>query len=195
MERELKKEGYNIIAGADEAGRGCWAGPLVAAAVIMPDRSIEGINDSKKLSHKRRVELFPKIIESASAWAVVSVTPEEVDAMGVHQANLFALSHAITHLDIEPDIVLIDGFAIDHYYNTLRVVSGDQLSYNIGAASILAKVVRDYLMMLVDRVDGRYHFGQHKGYGTALHRQQLAVHGPSQWHRKSFAPIKKLLYT
>lgn len=194
MEKSLHDQGFQLIAGVDEVGRGAWAGPLVVAAVIMPRQRIAGVADSKKLTPSTRERLFPKIIESAVGWSVVSVTQQEIDEIGVHNADIFALSYALTHLNRTPDIALVDGFEIEHYINTLRVVGGDEKSYNIGCASIIAKVVRDQFMCWADRVDGRYQFAQHKGYGTALHRQQLERYGPSLWHRQSFAPIQRLIY-
>jgi ribonuclease HII len=190
------KQGYKLLAGVDEAGRGAWAGPLVAAAVMMPsDQRIRGVADSKQLTPKQRQALLPKILQQAVSCTVVSLSQTEVDQLGVHQANLFALSHCITHLDPQPDLVLVDGFALDHFVPTQRVVHGDALSYHIAAASIVAKVVRDTLMQALHITDGRYQFAQHKGYGTAAHQASLATYGVTSWHRQSFAPIQKLLYT
>lgn len=183
------------LAGVDEAGRGAWAGPLVAAAIIMPrDTYIKGINDSKQLSAKQRAKLFPHIVQTAISCSVVCVPQRDVDQLGVHQANLFALSYAITHLDTQPDLVLVDGFALEHYVPTQKLIGGDARSYTIGAASIVAKVVRDTLMEWLDHADQRYGFAAHKGYGTALHQAQLKKHGVTQWHRQSFAPIAALAY-
>lgn len=195
MEKSLYNQSVKYIAGVDEVGRGAWAGPLVAAAVIMPRKRINGIMDSKQLTYKQRERLFPKIIQSAVCWSVVSVTQKELDKFGLHKTNIFALSYALTHLDIEPDLALIDGFALDHYIPTLRVVGGDRKSYNIAAASIIAKVVRDQMMQWVDQIEGRYAFGRHKGYGTAQHKKYLIKFGPSDLHRKTFAPVQRMLYT
>ena len=193
IDEDYKQQGYTLIAGADEAGRGAWAGPLIAAAVIMKDYTVAGVNDSKKLSAKQREQLFPKIIAAVHCGVVVSLTPQEIDAQGVHQANLKALAMAVNELSIIPDIALIDGFAIQH--NTIRmerIINGDQKSYTIGAASIIAKVMRDRLMQYIDKYDGRYEFGKHKGYGTALHQLRLQQFGPSLLHRYSYAPIQRL---
>ncbi len=196
IDRHYYRKGYQFIGGVDEAGRGAWAGPLVAAAVVMPPgRYIKGINDSKLLTHKQRADLLPKILEQALSCVVVSMNQTEIDALGVHQANLFALSYCITHLDPQPELVLVDGFRLDHFVTTERIVHGDARSYSIGAASIVAKVVRDTLMQALDYGDQRYGFAAHKGYGTARHQKQLQLHGVSSWHRRSFAPIHKLLYT
>ncbi len=194
MDNKLIKQGYKILAGADEAGRGAWAGPLIAAAVIMPKQKIRGVKDSKKLSHLQREKLFHKIIERADAISITSVSQNEIDQLGVHQANLLALSYAITHLDHSPDLVLIDGFKVEHYIETQKVINGDSLSYSIACASIVAKVIRDQFMQMLDRVDARYGFAKHKGYGTKYHQQQLNNCGVSQFHRQSFAPVQQLIY-
>lgn len=194
MEAELYNKGHKYIAGVDEVGRGAWAGPLVAAAVIMQRKQIPDVSDSKQLTAKQREKLFPKILAHAVCWSIVSIPQHEVDAFGLHKANMFALSYALTHLDIEPDIALVDGFAVDHFIPTQRVVGGDKKSYNIASASIIAKVVRDRMMQWADRIDGRYAFAQHKGYGTQLHQKQLQEYGAGSWHRKTFAPIQRLLY-
>lgn len=196
FDQNYYNQGYNIIAGVDEVGRGCWAGPLVAAAVIMPtDQRITGVADSKKLSEKQREDLFGELVRSALACSVVCITAAEIDQFGLHHSNLFALSYCVTHLAVTPEIALIDGFAVDHFIPTVRVIEGDAKSYTIAAASIIAKVVRDRFMRQLDRVDGRYGFAQHKGYGTAQHRDQLQRYGVTSWHRRSFAPIKRLIYT
>ncbi|MFA6475253.1 MAG: ribonuclease HII [Patescibacteria group bacterium] len=190
------KESYHLIAGVDEVGRGAWAGPLVACAIIMPQgKRITGVADSKQLSHQQRIKLFPKIVSTAISCVVVSVPQTDIDQLGVHQANMFALSYCITHLDPAPELILVDGFVLHHYLPIKKIIHGDATNYTIGAASIVAKVVRDTLMHYLDTVDGKYMFGQHKGYGTALHQQQLKKYGISPYHRKSFAPIHKLLYT
>lgn len=195
MEKGLYNQSIQYIAGVDEVGRGAWAGPLVAAAVIMPRKRIKGVMDSKQLTHRQREQLFPKIIQSAVCWSVVSITQRELDAFGLHKTNIFALSYALTHLDIEPNLALIDGFALNHYIPTQRVVGGDRKSYNIAAASIIAKVVRDQMMEWADTIEGRYAFAQHKGYGTPQHKKYLIEFGPSDWHRKTFAPVQRMLYT
>lgn len=185
-----------LVAGADEAGRGAWAGPLVAAAVIMPPgRRIRGVHDSKQLTPKQRTALFPNILAQALSCSVVSMSVTEVDQLGVHQANMFALAHCITHLDPAPDLVLVDGFQLNHFIPTERVIHGDATTYQIAAASIVAKVVRDTLLQFMHVHDARYGFSHHKGYGTARHQAQLKRFGPSVWHRRSFAPIARLLYT
>lgn len=194
IDNDFYAQGYTLIAGADEAGRGAWAGPLVAAAVIMPRQQIIGMNDSKKLTPLKRRSLFDEIMQQAVCWAIVSINQTEIDQHGVHKANIFALGEAITGLRIVPDIALIDGFALQHTIKTERIIHGDALSYSIAAASILAKVTRDRLMCLADKYDDRYAFTQHKGYGTQLHQDRLQQHGVASWHRQSFAPIQQLVY-
>lgn len=198
IDLEFTAQGFTLIAGADEAGRGAWAGPLVAAAVIMPAvgagaSAIPGITDSKKVTESKREKLFPLILQQAVACSIVSLNQQEVDMLGVHQANLFAISYALTHLTVEPDIALIDGYDIQHYVPTVQVIDGDAKSYSIGAASIVAKVVRDRMMRRAERTRGGYRFDEHKGYGTTVHRQQLELLGVSYLHRQSYAPIKLLL--
>ncbi|MBI2415904.1 MAG: ribonuclease HII [Candidatus Kerfeldbacteria bacterium] len=186
------RRGTSLIAGVDEAGRGAWAGPLVAAAVIMPRLRIAGVNDSKQLTARQREQLYQGIIEQAISWSVVSIGIDQIDTLGVHAANLFALSYVLTHLAVMPDLALVDGFTVAHYLPTKRLIHGDQLSYAIAAASIVAKVVRDQMMQQLDHADDRYGFAQHKGYGTRQHQQALQQHGVSLWHRRSFAPIRAL---
>lgn len=196
IDLQYYKQGYTLLAGVDEAGRGAWAGPIVAAAVVMPPgKRIAEITDSKLLTAKQRQALFPKIIAQALSCTVTSLSQQEVDQLGVHQANLFTLSHCISLLDPVPDLVLVDGFQLEHYLPTQKIIHGDARSYHIGAASIVAKVVRDTLLHFMDRADQRYGFGQHKGYGTPQHQRQLKRNGVSSWHRQSFAPIAKLIYT
>lgn len=189
------KRGFRCIAGVDEVGRGSLAGPLVAAAVIMPrSPHLRGIRDSKCMVERRREELFPHIAKNALACSVASMTSKEVDAFGLHRANLFLLSYCLTHLPVTPNLALVDGFAIEHFIPTVAVIDGDKKSYSIAAASIVAKVIRDRLMRGLDSIDSRYGFARHKGYGTALHKKNLTRFGVSPWHRTSFAPIHQLLY-
>ncbi|MFA5995968.1 MAG: ribonuclease HII [Patescibacteria group bacterium] len=193
IDKQYYKQGYKLIAGVDEAGRGAWAGPLVAAAVIMPQQPIIlSIDDSKKITAKKRLTLYHVIMQTVINWSIVCITPAEIDKIGLHQANKLALIKAITNLPAQPDVVLVDGFKIE---NTQQIIHGDALSYNIAAASILAKVTRDRLLCMLHNQSGYYGFAQHKGYGTALHQKNLKKFGVSIWHRCSFAPIKRLEYT
>lgn len=197
IDLEFAVQGFKLIAGADEAGRGAWAGPLIIAAVIMPAAHVQlpisGITDSKKISETKREQLFPLIMEQTVACSIVSLSQAEIDELGVHRANLFAISYALTHLDVTPDLALIDGYAIEHFVPTRQVIDGDAKSYSIGAASIVTKVVRDRMMRRAERVCGGYYFHEHKGYGTAVHRRQLERLGVSALHRRSYAPIQQLL--
>lgn len=188
IERRLREEGYSLICGCDEAGAGPLAGPVYAAAVLLPpDTEIEGLNDSKKLTEKRREKLYDVIVESAAAWAVTSVSAEDIDSIDILNARMLAMRLAVEQLQIGPDYVLIDGncdrgFAMPHE----TVVGGDGLSANIAAASILAKVSRDRHMTELDEKYPGYGFKKHKGYGTKAHYAALDELGPCPEHRKTF---------
>lgn len=188
IENELKKEGYQWIAGVDEAGRGPLAGPVCAAAVILPeDCSIEGINDSKKLTEKKREALYSKIIENCVAYAIEWLEHDEIDRLNIRNASFAAMSKAVSNLDQQPDYVLIDGNAvkwIDLPHSC--VVKGDAKSMSIAAASILAKVSRDRIMKALDNQYPQYGFAKHKGYPTADHYEALRKFGPCEIHRRSF---------
>ena len=180
------------IAGVDEAGRGPLAGPVTAAAVILhPDRPIEGLDDSKRLSAKRREALAPKIRDLAHAWAVVHVHAPEIDAQNILQATLSAMRHAVCQLSCQPEKILIDGNRMPPGLPATAetIVGGDALHACISAASILAKTTRDALMLAAEQDYPGYGFAQHKGYGTAAHLAALRRLGPSALHRRSFAPV------
>ena len=192
-ERQAAEQGFRQICGCDEAGAGPLAGPVYAAAVILPSGlEIPGLNDSKKLSEKKREALFPVIQTQALAWAVASVSAEEIDATDILSARMKAMQLAIDGLRIQPDLALIDGnrdhgsrCAITTPHRTL--VGGDGKSASIAAASILAKVSRDhYAAETLDRLYPQYGFAKHKGYGTKLHYQMLDQNGPCPEHRKTF---------
>ena len=176
LELELHKQGYAAVCGVDEAGRGPLSGPVFAAAVILPDGvEIEGLNDSKKLTEKKRELLFPIICEKALAYGIASASPEEIDSM-----NMEALA-------VKADFALIDGNASKGFaIPTMTVVKGDSRSCSIAAASILAKVSRDRLCMEHDRQYPLYGFAAHKGYGTKAHMDAIRTHGPCPIHRRSF---------
>jgi ribonuclease HII len=184
-----------MIAGVDEAGRGPLAGPVVAAAVILdPDRPILGLADSKKLSEKRRDQLFQQIREQALAWSFGRATAQEIDEINILQASLLAMQRAVTKLKIRPDLALIDG---NHCpvlaCQAQAIIQGDALEPAISAASIMAKVLRDRYMYYLDQKYPQYHFAKHKGYPTALHLDALKVHGPAnRIHRLTFAPVAAL---
>ena len=181
-------EGFQIVCGVDEAGRGPLAGPVCAAAVILPPHlQIPGLNDSKKLTDKRRRELMPVIKEQALAYGIAFATHEEIDQINILQATYLAMERALAQLNIKPDIALIDGNrAKDFGLPAKTVVHGDSLSASIAAASVLAKVTRDDLMLQMAEEYPQYGFEIHKGYGTKAHYAALAEHGPSPLHRMTF---------
>lgn len=193
IENERRKQGYKYIAGVDEAGRGPLAGPVYAAAVILPEGMlIEGINDSKKLSEKKREELFDVICEKASAYCIAEVSHMRIDEINILNATFEAMNKAVNGLNIRPDYVLIDGnrikgMEIPHE----TVVKGDAKSISIAAASILAKVSRDRAMYEMARQYPLYGFDKHKGYGTKTHCDAILKYGACEIHRKSF--LKKIL--
>ena len=181
-------EGYSVVCGVDEAGRGPLAGPVCAAAVILPPHiEIPGLNDSKKLTDKRRRELMPVIKERAIAYGIAFATHEEIDGINILQATYLAMERALAQLSVKPDIALIDGNrAKDFGLPVKTVVHGDSLSASIAAASVLAKVTRDDLMLAMAEEYPQYGFEIHKGYGTKAHYEALTAHGPSSIHRMSF---------
>ena len=185
-----------FIAGVDEAGRGPLAGPLAVAAVILdPDRPIAGLNDSKKLSEARREALFPLIIERALAFCVVLIEPDEIDRLNIFQATMTGMSRAVAGLKPAAREALIDGNKLpkDLPCHGRAIVGGDALEPAISAASILAKVTRDRLMVALDAVHPGYGFAEHKGYPTPVHLAALQQLGPCVQHRCSFAPVRRLL--
>ena len=188
IEDQLYIQGAKIICGVDEAGRGPLAGPVCAAAVILPPHlEIPGLNDSKKLTDKRRRELFPLIQEQALAYGIAFADHTEVDEINILQATYLAMERALTQLSIKPDIALIDGNrAKDFGLPVQTVVHGDSLSANIAAASILAKVTRDDLMLKMAENYPQYGFEEHKGYGTKAHYAALTNLGASPIHRMTF---------
>lgn len=185
-----------LIAGADEAGRGPLVGSVVAAAVILdPSRPIEGLNDSKKLTEKKREKLFIEIQEKAIAWAIAEATHEEIDKINILQASLLAMRRAVEALNIQPSHVRVDGNKVPQGLNMSceAVVGGDALHEEISAASILAKVTRDRAMVELDQKYPQYGFAKHKGYPTKAHFEAIAMHGVITEHRRSYAPVKKAL--
>ena len=188
FERELFTKGYQLVCGVDEAGRGPLAGPVCAAAVILPaGLEIPGLDDSKKLSDKRRRELFPVIKEQAIAYGIGLASHEEIDEINILQATYLAMERAIAQLSVKPELALIDGNrAKDFGIPVKTVIKGDSLSASIAAASILAKVTRDDLMLEAAKEYPQYAFEVHKGYGTKAHYEALTAHGPSPIHRMSF---------
>lgn len=188
-------QGYTAIAGVDEVGRGPLVGDVVTAAVILdPSNPIEGLNDSKKLSEKKRLALYPEIKEKALAWAVGRCSPEEIDELNILQATMVAMQRAVAGLKVQPDMVLIDGNRTPELSMAAQaVVKGDLRVAEISAASIIAKVVRDQEMEELDTLHPEFGFAKHKGYPTKAHFEAIEQHGVIAEHRKSFKPVKRAL--
>lgn len=193
MERALRRRGFSHVAGADEAGRGACAGPLVAAAVVLPAGrrgEIDGLSDSKLLTPAARERVYAQVIDRAVAYAVVVVPAAEVDARGLHVCNLAALRRALATLAVRPDYVLTDGFPVDGLdVPGLAVWKGDQVAACVAAASVLAKVTRDRIMVELADTYPQYGFDEHKGYVTPEHTAALRRHGPCAVHRLSYANV------
>ena len=193
FENTLREKGFAAVCGIDEAGCGPLAGPVYAAAVILnPDDPIEGLNDSKKLTEKKREALYPQIKERALAWAIASATAQEIDEINILQARLLAMRRAVEMLRIKPDQALVDGNRDPDIPGvpSLLIVGGDGKSASIAAASILAKVTRDHAMLELDKQYPQYLFAKHKGYPTKLHVEKLLEHGACPEHRQTF--LKKI---
>ncbi|MBC7633093.1 ribonuclease HII [Aeromicrobium sp.] len=189
-ERALARQGLHPVAGVDEAGRGACAGPLVASAVVL-DRSIAGLADSKLLSQRRREVCFDLIMERAVDVAVVIVQAAECDRMGLHVANIAALRRALARLTVRPGYVLTDGFPVDGLgVPGLAVWKGDRVAASIAAASVIAKVTRDRIMVQMHGDFPAYDFATHKGYCTAVHQDALRLHGPCDEHRKTYVNVR-----
>jgi ribonuclease HII len=191
FERDARKRGWLRIAGLDEVGRGSLFGPVVAAAVILnPRRRIVGLDDSKKLNAGQREVLAPRIREHALAWAVAKVDADRIDAWNIYQASRQAMAAALTQLEIAPDYLLLDAMTLDVQIEQKSLIHGDARSVSIAAASIIAKVERDRLMVEWDSVYPQYGLARHKGYATPDHLEALRLHGPCPLHRYSFAPVR-----
>lgn len=191
FELHTQKRGYPHIAGIDEAGRGPLAGPVVSAAVILPSSfTCPGINDSKKLSEKKRERFFPLISEQALAVGIGIADHTEIDQINILQASLLSMKRAVQNLKLTPDFLLIDGkFTIDSDLPQQAIVKGDSKSISIAAASIIAKVTRDRIMEELHRTYPLYNFSRHKGYPTKAHKQAIMEHGPCPIHRKTFSGV------
>ena len=191
FETKASHQGFKNIAGIDEAGRGPLAGPVVAAAVIFPSQvNIPGLNDSKKLSNKKREELFPKIQEISVSYGVAVVGQKVIDKINILQAARLAMKQAVETLKITPGLLLIDGNQkIDSTLNQWAIVKGDSRSLSIAAASVLAKVTRDGIMDEYHKLYPQYEFNRHKGYGTKLHKNLIQEHGPCPIHRITFKGV------
>lgn len=193
FENSLAERGFTAVCGIDEAGCGPLAGPVYAAAVILaPNDPIEGLNDSKKLTEKKREALFPEIQKRARAWAIASASAREIDEINILQARLLAMRRAVELLDIRPDYAMVDGNRDPKIPGvpSLLIIGGDGKSASIGAASILAKVARDHTMLELDERYPQYLFKKHKGYPTKQHVEKLLEFGPCPEHRETF--LKKI---
>lgn len=192
-ENELREQGYNYICGVDEAGRGPLAGPVCAAAVILPPNTIiDGVNDSKKLTEKKREELFDVVINTALAYCIAFGSVEEIEAHNILATTMMTMKRAVEGLSLKADYAIIDGNRLPQLEIPCKyIVKGDANSMSIAAASILAKVSRDRLMLEYAKEYPQYYFEKHKGYGTRLHNEMILKYGPSPIHRMSF--LKKLL--
>ncbi len=190
IENLYRRFGFGLIAGVDEVGRGCLAGPVLACAVVLdPARHIPGLADSKVLTAAARERLHDAICRRAIAWAVGVADPPEIDRYNIHRASLRAMVRAVSGLAPQPDLVLVDAFRLDGLPMAQRAITGgDRRCSAIAAASIVAKVTRDRLMADLHRADSRYGYGRHKGYATAEHLAAVARHGYSEAHRRSFKP-------
>lgn len=190
LENGIRRLGFVHVAGVDEVGRGCLAGPVVAAAAVLaPDRYVPGIADSKVLTPLDRERLFDAIVDTAAAWSVAVVDAGEIDRLNIHRASLLAMRQAVTSLEPLPGFVLVDGFRIPDLVMPQRpIAGGDRRSTAIAAASILAKVTRDRLMCELHAQDPRYGFDRHKGYATRDHLDAVARFGYSPVHRRTFRP-------
>lgn len=193
LERALRRRGFARVAGADEAGRGACAGPLVAAAAVLPSGrrgEIDELADSKQLTPAARERVYAAVIDRALAYSTVVIPPAEVDARGLQVCNLAAMRRALAALAIRPDYVLTDGFPVDGLdVPGLAVWKGDQVAACVAAAGVLAKVTRDRMMVELSQEYPEYGFAEHKGYATAAHSAALAQHGPSAVHRFSYANV------
>lgn len=189
-DREMLSEECKIIAGCDEAGRGPLAGPVVVGACIMPlneGNIIEGVNDSKKLTEKKREELYKKIIEKAICYSIIEVDNNTIDEINILNATKLGMAKAINNLSTKPDLVLVDAVKnLEIPFKQIGIIKGDATSYNIACASILAKVHRDRLMKELDKKYPIYQFAKHKGYGTKLHIDLLKQNGKCEIHRNTF---------
>jgi len=193
FEEQARAQGFSAIAGIDEAGRGPLAGPVVAAAVILPHQfDLPGLTDSKKISEKKREKLYPLIREQAVSVGVGVASAVEIDHINILQATLLAMKRAVSRLNITPDHLLIDGITpLPLEISQQTLTKGDSRSLSVAAASVIAKVLRDRMMISFDQQYPGYGFSKHKGYGTAQHREAIASLGPNCQHRKSFGGVRE----
>ncbi|MCB1111811.1 MAG: ribonuclease HII [Chlamydiales bacterium] len=196
-EEQARRNGYTLIAGIDEAGRGPLAGPVVAAACVVPENYyLIGMNDSKQLTPAKRCALYEEIIHDKNIfYGIGIVSPEVIDQVNIYQATIQAMTLAVQNLPLKPDYLLVDGVALkDSTIPAEKIVKGDAKSHTIACASVVAKETRDRLMCEYDRQWPEYGFARHKGYGTEAHREAIAHLGPCPIHRKTFEPIKSRLF-
>jgi len=198
FEKKAKESSYNRVAGIDEAGRGPLAGPVVAAACILPlniESDISGINDSKKLSPKKREKIFEELHEHPEVFLGIGIVSAEIiDSINILQATIQAMLLAVENLTVQADYLLVDGLYLPHPHLPVeKIIKGDSLSFSIAAASIVAKVTRDRILIEMDKKWPEYAFAKHKAYGTLIHREALKKYGPCPEHRKSFAPVRESL--
>ncbi len=194
-EKELISKGYKFISGTDEAGRGSLAGPLVVASVILPiNYSLEGLNDSKQVSPKKREILYKRIILDALAYKIVFIDEKTIDEINIYEATKKGMIESIDNLSIKPEYCLIDAMPLNISYLHNSIIHGDALSLSIAAASILAKVSRDHYMDEMDKLYPLYDFKNNKGYGTKKHLEALNEYGPTKIHRMSYEPVYKSKY-
>ncbi len=193
IEHLIWQQNLSYIAGVDEAGRGPLAGPVVAAAVIFPSYIyIPEVRDSKKLTEKQREEIYSILLNEALAHGIGIISPQEIDKINIHQATFKAMRKAIGSLSIQPDYIIYDGYELpEKFFRQEAIINGDDHSFTIAAASIIAKVTRDRLMIKYHQEFPRYGFNRHKGYGTAFHREAVRKFGPISLHRRTF--LKKIL--
>jgi len=193
-ENNLRKKGYKLIAGLDEAGKGAWAGPLVAATVILPPEfKLPGLKDSKLLSTTQRKKFYIEITKNVISWSVGIVSEKMIDRIGIVLANIHAMEKAINRLTVEPDYLLIDYIKLKNVDIPSRsLVNGDRMVASIASASIIAKVTRDHMMIEAHKYHPKFDFHMHKGYGTDRHHKMILKHGICDLHRRSFSPIKEL---
>ncbi|TXC91976.1 ribonuclease HII [Metabacillus litoralis] len=193
-EREARTKGYRLLAGIDEVGRGPLAGPVVASAVILKeDCYIPGLTDSKQLTATVREHYFELIKENAEAIGIGIVSPEIIDHINIYEATKLAMTEAIKDLKIDPDYLLLDAMKLDIPIDQQSIIKGDAKSVSIAASSVIAKVTRDRMMMNLAHEYPQYGFDKHMGYGTKIHLEALKQYGVTEYHRKSFAPVKALL--
>ena len=193
-ERQYYAEGAKLIAGVDEAGRGPLAGPLVIAAVVMPEEFfISGLNDSKQISASKRDKLYDEILQKALSVSVNVVSISNIDELNIYRATQQGMAEVLLHLDKQPDVALIDAMPVEAGdIKTVSLVHGDALSASIAAASIIAKVTRDRIMEKLDALYPAYKFANNKGYGSKEHMQAIDMEGVTEWHRRSYEPVKSL---